>query len=103
MTNSANLPYSFRRGSRILFQAAGPRLDVSTPERRLALGVLADAVRQVRLGGERAADDEAWFASPATEHPFAFVAICEQLGLDPEHLRRGLRQMHRRTGVQRAA
>lgn len=103
MTNLANVPYSFRRGGRILFQTAGSRLDVSTPERRLALGVLADAVRQVRLGGELAADDEAWFASPATDHPFAFLSICEQLGLDPEHLRRGLRRMHRRTTVERAA
>jgi hypothetical protein len=103
MTNSARLPYSFRRGGRILFQTAGPRLDVSTPETRLALGVLADAVRQVRLGGPQAADDEAWFASPATDHPFAFLAICERLGLDPEHLRRGLRRTHRRTCVMHAA
>ena len=103
MTNSATLPYSFRRNGRILFQTMGPRLDVSSPEKRLALAVLADAVREVRDGGHRATDDEAWFASPAVDHPFAFVPICEVLGLDPDHLRRGLHRMHRRAPHAHAA
>lgn len=95
MTTSGNVPYSFRRDGQILFQTTGPRLDVSSPEKRLALAVLADAVRQVREG--RATDEEAWFASPAVDHPFAFVRICELLGLDPDDLRRGLGRMQRRT------
>ena len=103
MTNSTTVPYSFRRDGRILFQTTGPRVDVSSPEKRLALAVLADAVRQVRAGGHGAADDEAWFASPGTDHPFAFISICDVLGLDPDHLRRGLRRMHRRTPVAHAA
>jgi len=72
-----------------------PSSDVSTPERRLALAVLADAIRHVRYGGGGAADDEAWFASDAIDHPFAFLAVCESLGLDPDHLRRGVRNLHR--------
>ncbi len=103
MTDSTTVPYSFRRDGRVLFQTTGPRLDASSPEKRLALAVLADAVRQVRTGGSGAADDEAWFASPAADHPFAFVRICEVLGLDPDHLRRGLRRMHHRAPHARAA
>jgi hypothetical protein len=96
MASSANIPSSTRRNGHVLFQTTGPRLDVSTPEKRLALAVLADAVRHVQSGDQSAADDEAWFASSAADHPFAFVTICQALGLDPEHLRRGIRHMHRR-------
>jgi hypothetical protein len=103
MTTSANVPYSFRRDGQILLQTMGPRLDVSSPEKRLALAVLADAVRQIREGDHRATDDEAWLASPAVDDPFAFVRICEVLGLDPDHLRRGLRRMHRRAPHAHAA
>lgn len=92
MTTTPNIPSSFLRGGRTLFQSAAPRLDVSTPEKRLALAVLSDAVRRVRHGGHGAADDELWFASNAADHPFAFVAICQALGLDADHLRRGLRR-----------
>ena len=95
MTISANVPYSFRHNGQPLFQTMGPRLDVSSPEKRLALAVLADAVREVRKGGAHAAEDEAWFASPEVEHPFGFLPICQALGLDAEHLRRGIRQMPR--------
>jgi hypothetical protein len=93
MTMMPNIPSSFLRGGRTLFQAAAPRLDVSTPEKRLAFAVLSDAVRRVRHGGHGAADDEPWFASNAADHPFAFVAICQALWLDADHLRRGLRRL----------
>jgi hypothetical protein len=96
MTTSPSLSYSFRRGGQLLFQTPPPYLDVSTPERRLAFAVLSDAVRHVREGGARAAEEEAWFTSDATDHPFAFVAICHVLGLDPDHLRRSVRRLHRR-------
>lgn len=85
-----DVPYSFLRNAQMLFQAAGPRIDVSTPEKRLALAVLADAVRVVRRGRSDAAEDEAWFASDATDHPFGFVSICQALGLDADHLRAGI-------------
>ena len=103
MTTSQNVPYSFRRGGQPLLLPTGPRLDVSTPEKRLALAVLSDAVRQVRHGGDRAADDEAWFASDTTDHPFAFVAICQALGLDPDHLRNGVRRLRHGTPHAHAA
>jgi hypothetical protein len=93
MTNSTNIPYAFRRGGQTLFQPRGSRLDVSTPEKRLALAVLSDAIRQVRHGGHGAADDEAWFASDAADRPFAFLAICQALGLDADYLRRGVRRL----------
>ena len=96
MTTAMNAGYSFRRDGQILFQTTEPRLDASSPEKRLALAVLADAIRRVRQGGRDAADDEAWFASPATNHPFAFVRVCHVLDLDPDYLRRGLRGMHGR-------
>jgi hypothetical protein len=103
MMTAPTIPYSFRRGGQTLFQPAGPRLDVSTPEKRLALAVLSDAVRHVQRGGHRAADDEAWFASGATDHPFAFLSICQALGLDPDHLRRGVRRLGRGTAHAHAA
>lgn len=103
MTSSASIPSSARRNGHVLFQTTGPRLDVSTPEKRLALAVLADAVRHVRSGGQSTAEDEAWFASSAADHPFAFVTICQALGLDPEHLRREIRHRHRRASRLHAA
>lgn len=93
MTTSHAIASSFRRGGRALFQPMGPRLDVSTPEKRLALAVLSDAVRHVRQGGLGAADDAAWFASDAADHPFAFAAICQALGLDADHVRHGVRRL----------
>jgi hypothetical protein len=103
MTTSPNIPYSFRQGGRTLFQSTGSRVDVSTPQKRLALAVLSDAVRQVRQGGPNATDDEVWFASDAADHPFAFVAICHALGLDADHLRRGIRRLRRGTPHAHAA
>jgi hypothetical protein len=94
MNTQNTVPYSFRRNGQVMFQVVGPRLDVSSPEKRLALAVLADAVRELGEGGPRAEADEAWFASNAIDHPFAFLPICQSLGLDPEHLRRGLRRLH---------
>jgi hypothetical protein len=67
------------------------------------LAVLSDAVRHVRHGGAGAADDEAWFASDAADRPFAFLVICQALGLDPDHLRRGLGRPHRSTTHAHAA
>lgn len=70
------------------------------PEKRLQLAVLEDAVmtfhRCVGTPGFRPgrllAEVEAWFSSDATDSPFAFVTICDGLGLDPAYIRRGLRR-----------
>ncbi|TMB20564.1 MAG: hypothetical protein E6J59_08195 [Deltaproteobacteria bacterium] len=68
------------------------------PEKRLQLAVLQDAVltlhRCVGNDGSRArrlvAEVDAWFASDATDWPFAFVSICHTLNLDPAYVRTGL-------------
>ena len=39
------------------------------------------------------AEVEAWFASDASDWPFAFVTICETLRLEPDYIRRGIRQL----------
>jgi hypothetical protein len=74
------------------------------PEQRLMLAVLEDAVhthlrgrdprtsRDLRFFHE-AAD---WFASDATDSPFAFVTICQVWSLDPDYIRSGLARWHAR-------
>ena len=69
-----------------------------TPERRLLAAVLEDAVRTYqRLSSARDfrgrrlfREVEEWFASEHTDGPFAFVRICEVLGLDGAWIRAGL-------------
>jgi len=83
-----------------LFQSTGPELNFSTPERRLAFAVLVDAIRRLQQGAIGATDAEAWLASNATDHPFAFLAICQAVGLDADFVRRGIRRL--RGGMSRA-
>jgi len=68
------------------------------PEKRLMLAILEDATATLlrrptpRHAGKRRAlrETEAWLDSPDTESPFAFIRICEALGLDAQWLRTGL-------------
>ncbi len=74
------------------------------PEKRLQAAALDDAVAvyQRHAVDERSrrrilfVELEAWFASDAADGPFTFVAICDSLGLDPDYIRRGLRQSRAR-------
>lgn len=75
------------------------RIDTATPEKRLMLAVLADAIYTYRRTA-KATDDRArrlfvetarWFATPETGEPFAFQTICDILGLDANYVRRGLK------------
>ena len=74
------------------------------PEKRLQVAVLADAVLTFQrwAGDERArarrlfVEVEAWFGSDDADGPFAFIAICDSLKLDPSYIRRGLRQWRAR-------
>ena len=74
------------------------RADLLQPEKRLMLAILEDATATLlrhptpRHAGKRRAlrETEAWLDSPDTESPFAFIRICEALGLDAQWLRRGL-------------
>ena len=69
------------------------------PEEGLAIAVLEDAVRTLQRYA--VADDLAarmlfaevdeWFACNDTDHPFAFVSICDVLALDVTYVRSGLR------------
>jgi hypothetical protein len=71
----------------------------------LMCAVLDDALtcfqQQLVRRGQRpqrlAREAEKWFFSDDTHWPFSFVNICVALGLEPEYIRRGLKQWtHRR-------
>ena len=74
--------------------------DPLRPEERLVVAVLEHAVgifqrhAPARDRGRRMrfAEIEAWFASDDIDYPFAFVSICNVLGLDVAYVRSGLRQ-----------
>jgi hypothetical protein len=71
---------------------------LSTPERRLLLAVLEEAVgtyqRCVAAGDLHLrailADVDEWFASDASDLLFSFVGICDALGIEPAYVRAGL-------------
>lgn len=80
------------------------RVPAPTPEHRLMLAVLEDAVHTYQVGcdaqGVRGRtlflETEAWFVSDDTPSPFSFVTICQAFGLDPDYLRAGLRRWRTR-------
>lgn len=65
-----------------------------SPEKRLRLAVLLNAIAHLRRGTQYAAGDEAarWVRGEldAMHVSFSFCAICETLDLDPVHLARAL-------------
>ena len=69
------------------------------PEAGLAIAVLRNAfhtlqryaVANDRAGRRLVAEVDEWFACNDTDHPFAFVSICEVLALDVAYMRSGLR------------
>jgi hypothetical protein len=66
--------------------------------RALMLAVLEDAMfcfQNTSQSRERA-QAQAWFFDRSGDGPFAFEAICHVLSIDPDYLRRGLRQCRRR-------
>lgn len=81
-------------------QFFGPRISVGTvcPEAALMRAVLEDALlclqgRFFSMGrrGQRLAQEaETWFLSEDTHWPFAFISICEVLGLEPAAVREAL-------------
>jgi hypothetical protein len=68
------------------------------PEKRLMLAVLEDAVgtfqKYVNVHSRHArrlfTEAEEWFASADADWPFAFVNVCQALGLDSDYIRSGL-------------
>jgi hypothetical protein len=77
---------------------SAPTAGPGQPERRLMAAVLADAVHtyqrlapcQTVRARRRFAEIDEWFASDDASHPFAFVRICDVLGLDVDWVRKGL-------------
>ena len=73
---------------------------VGTPEKRLLLAVLEEAVgtyQRYFMATDRRSrtvfdDVEAWFASEDSVWLYSFVAICDAIGLDPTYVRSGLGQ-----------
>jgi hypothetical protein len=73
------------------------------PERRLMLAVLKDALLVLRRchtaegawSQRQLRETEEWFASRDMTWPFAFECICEELGLDAERIRAGVRRTWR--------
>jgi hypothetical protein len=78
----------------------GPRANVGAvcPEAALMRAVLEDALLCLqghflatgRRGQRLAQEAEAWFLSEDVHWPFAFVSICEVLGLEPVAVREAL-------------
>lgn len=70
------------------------------PEKALLLAILEDAIHcyrkfasaRNRAGREQFREAEAWLMGGDDGWVFAFDNVCELLGLDPEYVRRGLRQ-----------
>jgi hypothetical protein len=68
------------------------------PERRLMLAVLCDAIICFQKGKSSNPRDRAygeakeWLFNDGLDWAFSFGRICDALGLDPDYLRRGLRQ-----------
>ena len=81
-------------------QFFGPRANVGAvcPEAALMRAVLEDALLCLqghflatgRRGQRLAQEAEAWFLSEDVHWPFAFVSICEVLGLEPVAVREAL-------------
>ncbi len=82
----------------------------ATPEQRLMLAVLEDAVYTYQVccasrttGRHVFRETMEWFESDDTTSPFCFVTICELVGLDPGYLRAGLLRWRERYGAHLAA
>ncbi len=74
------------------------------PEKRLMLAVLDDAVAcfQKYFSAQKPKEKalfqevEEWFMEKESDWCFSFENICESLGLDPDYLRKGLKQWKER-------
>jgi hypothetical protein len=70
------------------------------PEKSLLAAILEDAVQEYRKyrrahdadGKKRFREAEEWIMCGGKDWIFSFDNVCELLGLDPEYVRRGLRE-----------
>jgi len=80
------------------------RSEYLEPERALLLALLEDAIHcyrkfaavQNRAGRQQFREAEEWIMGGGDGWVFAFDNVCEYLGLDPEYVRRGLRESQER-------
>lgn len=96
------------------------RSEYLEPETALIAAILEDAIHDYRKyrsardpsGKERFREAEEWLMHQGNGWIFSFANVCEFLGLDPEYVRRGLREtersgsdveQHRRNASKRAA
>lgn len=81
------------------------------PERSLLIALLEDAIdsyrkyhrAQDRQGRERFREAEDWLMADDSDWIFSFRNVCELLALDPEYIRRGVREMFRKAPDEKAA
>ncbi len=87
------------------FFATVRRSEPAQPERALLLAILEDAIHNYRkyspyrdrAGKDRFHEAEHWIMHSKSQWIFSFENVCELLELDPEYLRRGLRDWRART------
>jgi len=92
-----------RKESRQPDPKSPPRGDSEVSE--LMLAVLEDAMRTYKDGVDSSIPSkrveafkvEAWAASDDTDWPFAFVNVCNAVGLTPEYLRTAMKKWRRKT------
>jgi hypothetical protein len=78
------------------------------PEKELMLALLQDAVHCYRkysaacdrAGRERFREAQSWIMDTSTEGIFAFENVCDVLGIDPDYVRKGLRQWSEKQAAQ---
>lgn len=70
------------------------------PEKALLVAILVDAIHEYhkysrapdRAGKDRFREAEAWIMESGNDWIFSFDNVCELLGLDPQYVRRGVRE-----------
>jgi hypothetical protein len=71
------------------------------PEMALLMAILEDAIHcyrkyraaRDRAGRERFRETEQWIMEEGDDWLFSFNNVCELLGLDPQYIRRGVREL----------
>ena len=71
------------------------------PEKALLMAILEDAIHcyrkyraaRDRAGRERFREVEQWIMKEGDDWLFSFNNVCEVLGLDPQYIRRGVREL----------
>ena len=77
-----------------MLSSSAPRYSMLGGIRGLLLAVLEDGIRSyLSSAPEIRAEAEYWVSSRRTRSPFAFVVICETLGLEPTAVRAALERM----------